>query len=87
MPRIAYARGAKAAALIAATLLLPAADGRAQGTRQEREACTPDVFRLCAAQIPNVDAIVSCLNRKKSQLSPACRVVMNGGDKSASRSR
>lgn len=73
-----------AAAVIAATLSLADA-AVAQGTREEREACTPDVFRLCSAQIPNVDAIVSCLNRKKSKLSPACRVVMNGGDKSARR--
>lgn len=60
-------------------------EARAQGTKSEREACTPDVFRLCASEIPSVDRIVSCLNRKKPQLSPACRTVMNGGDKSARR--
>lgn len=74
-----------AAALIGGSALVHASESRAQGTKQEREACTPDVFRLCASQIPDVDSIVACLNRKKSQLSPACRVVMNGGDKSARR--
>jgi hypothetical protein len=30
----------------------------ALGTDEQRAACMPDVFRLCSAQIPNVDAIV-----------------------------
>ena len=47
------------------------------GTKEEQEACTPDVYRLCAAQIPNEKRIVACLKRKKSQLSPACRKVMS----------
>ncbi len=75
-----------AAALLAlGAAVLATHEARAQGTKSEREACTPDVFRLCAAEIPSVDRIVSCLNRKKPQLSPACRTVMNGGDKSARR--
>jgi hypothetical protein len=60
-----------------------AGSARAQGTQHEREACTPDVFRLCAGEIPSVKRIVACLNAKRSQLSPACRVVMNGGERSA----
>ena len=43
-----------------------------QGTPEQRRACTPDVYRLCAGEIPNVRAITVCLRRQKSSLSPAC---------------
>lgn len=49
------------------------------GTQEEQDACTPDVFRYCSAQIPNEDRIVACLNRHLAKLSPACRSVMSGG--------
>ena len=49
------------------------------GTQHEQQACTPDVSRLCSAQIPNEDRIVACLNRHLAKLSPACRSVMTGG--------
>jgi hypothetical protein len=48
------------------------------GTEDEQQACTPDVFRLCSAQIPNEDRIVACLNGHMAKLSPACRAVMRG---------
>ena len=44
--------------------------------QSDEDACRPDVFRLCAAQIPDEDAIVACLNRAVPQLSPACRAVI-----------
>ncbi|MGO8912509.1 MAG: hypothetical protein ACLQDM_24725 [Bradyrhizobium sp.] len=44
-------------------------------TPQQKRACTPDVYRLCAGEIPNVRAITSCLRRQKSNLSDACRAV------------
>jgi hypothetical protein len=44
----------------------------AQGTPEQRKACTPDVYRLCAGEIPNVRAITACLRRQKTSLSPAC---------------
>jgi hypothetical protein len=46
-----------------------------QGTVDDRRACTPDVFRLCGAFIPNADRITACLQEKVRDLSPACRVV------------
>jgi hypothetical protein len=49
----------------------------ALGTAEQRAACTPDVFRLCASEIPNVDNIVACMKAKKPSLSPACRAVFN----------
>ena len=47
----------------------------AQGTPEQRRACTPDVYRLCAGEIPNVRAITACLRRQKANLSPACAAV------------
>lgn len=49
----------------------------ALGTSEERAACTPDVFRLCSSEIPNVTNIIACMKAKKSSLSPACRAVMD----------
>jgi hypothetical protein len=34
-----------------------------QGTPEQRKACTPDVYRFCAGDIPNVRAITACLQR------------------------
>jgi len=44
-------------------------------TPEQKKACTPDVYRLCAGEIPNVRAITACLRRQKSSLSEACRAV------------
>jgi hypothetical protein len=49
-------------------------------TRAERAACTPDVLRLCAAQIPNAGAITACLRERRATLSPGCRTVMEESD-------
>jgi hypothetical protein len=45
------------------------------GTPEQRRACTPDVYRLCAGEIPNVRAITACLRRQKASLSDACRAM------------
>jgi hypothetical protein len=49
-------------------------------TRAERSACTPDVLRLCAAQIPNAGAITACLREGRATLSPGCRTVIGESD-------
>jgi hypothetical protein len=46
-------------------------------TPEQRRACTPDVYRLCAGEIPNVRAITACLRRNRSSLSEACRTVFD----------
>jgi hypothetical protein len=46
-----------------------------RGTMEQQMACTPDVWRLCGAQIPDVDRIVACLRDNTAQLSPGCRAV------------
>ncbi len=33
----------------------------AQGTEQQREACTPDAFRLCGQFMPDAGRVGSCL--------------------------
>ncbi|CAN5385642.1 hypothetical protein BH10PSE10_BH10PSE10_17010 [soil metagenome] len=48
-----------------------------QGTEQQREACTPDAFRLCGQFIPDADKVEACLRNAGPRLSPACRVVFN----------
>ncbi|HEY2124429.1 MAG TPA: hypothetical protein VGG94_03105, partial [Chthoniobacterales bacterium] len=52
-----------------------AAIAQDQGTADERQACEPDVNRLCSEFIPDRDKIIVCLNQKVRQLNPACRSV------------
>jgi len=54
-------------------MLFSAGSAFALGTPEQRKACTPDVYRLCAGEIPNVRAITACLRRNKASLSEACR--------------
>ncbi len=61
-------------AIIAAGPAAAQGDGR-PGTAEQRRACTPDVDRLCAAEIPSVSGITNCLRRRKESLSPGCRAV------------
>ena len=48
-------------------------------TPEEQQACSPDAFRLCNAEIPDVDRITACMIRNKSQLSPQCRAFFKNG--------
>ena len=57
----------------------------AQGTPEQREACTPDVYRLCSAEIPDVDRIVACMKKNQASLSNTCRAALTV--KEASRGR
>ena len=42
---------------------------------QQRQACTPDVMRLCNNYVPDIPQIVACLKRERQNLSPACALV------------
>jgi hypothetical protein len=55
--------------------LLATGSASAQGTPEQRKACTPGVYRLCAREIPNARAITARLRRQKASLSPACAAV------------
>src|SRR5262249_40891822 len=46
-------------------------------TSEERSACIGDAFRVCWAAIPNRDDVFHCLLDKRSELSIACRMVMD----------
>ena len=43
-------------------------------TPEEEQACSGDAFRLCSAEIPDVDRVTACMVRKQFELSPGCRV-------------
>ncbi|MBR0829791.1 hypothetical protein JQ596_30090 [Bradyrhizobium manausense] len=59
------------------TLFASVSAGAQQGTPEQRRACSPDVYRLCAGEIPNVRAITACLRRNRTSLSDACRAVFD----------
>jgi hypothetical protein len=44
----------------------------AQGTEQQREACTPDAFRLCGAYMPDPGRVEACLRASGPNLSRPC---------------
>lgn len=50
------------------------------GSAEDQMACTPDVYRLCAGNIPDEDAITSCLRQHKAQLSAGCKAVFSRPD-------
>jgi hypothetical protein len=50
-----------------------------RGTTQQQMACTPDVWRLCSDQVPDVNRIVACLQQNTPRLSPGCRAVFAAG--------
>src|SRR5438874_12547703 len=56
-------------------------------TPEEQAACSDDAFRLCSADIPDVDRITACMVRKRAELSPGCRVYFRptGADAAAVR--
>jgi hypothetical protein len=51
-----------------------------RGTLEQQMACTPDVFRLCGAAIPDENRIVACLQANTPQLSTPCRAVFESSD-------
>src|SRR5258708_22598241 len=53
----------------------PAFSEEYRGTWEQQMACTPDVWRLCSDQIPDVSRIVTCLRQNTPQLSNNCRAV------------
>ena len=61
-------------------LISTAAYAEHQGSLEDQLACTPDVYRLCAAQVPDEDAIVACLTRNKASLSQGCLKVFSRPD-------
>lgn len=55
-----------------------------RGTAEQRAACAPDAFRLCAGYIPDATNVEACLRQKKSELSEACGAVFEHAAAAAS---
>ena len=47
----------------------------AQGTPQERQACTRDAQRFCRKDLGNDGAVQGCLQTNRARLSAGCRKV------------
>ena len=63
-------------ALVAALLCATTAAAQEnRGTPEQRAACAPDAFRLCAGYIPDPTRVEQCLRQSKLDLSDACRLV------------
>jgi hypothetical protein len=58
---------------ILAALIASSAPGFAQGTPEQRSACTGDAFKYCSAHIPSVSAVTACMKANYSKLSDACK--------------
>lgn len=56
----------------AAFFLLLQTSAFAQGTQEQRDACTPDAFRLCAAYMPDPGRVEACLRASGPNLSRPC---------------
>jgi hypothetical protein len=59
---------------------VPALAEEYRGTFEQQLACTPDVWRLCGDQIPDVNRIVGCLRQNTPQLSGPCRAVFESNN-------
>lgn len=44
-------------------------------TAEQQSACTPDAFRLCSSEIPNIPGITACMRKHFSSLSSTCKAV------------
>jgi hypothetical protein len=65
----------QAGLLLAMALSVSLLPGAAQAyTPEQQQACTGDALQLCSEFVPDVDRVTACMIRKKSQLSPGCRV-------------
>jgi hypothetical protein len=51
-----------------------------RGTWEQQMACTPDVWRLCSTQVPDVNRIVGCLRQNTESLSGPCRAVFESNN-------
>jgi len=59
----------------------------AQGTAQQREACSNDAFRFCDRYVPDAIAVEHCLRAHMGSLSSACRAEFGVGGAPAAKGR
>jgi hypothetical protein len=83
--RRVHVQRVRGAALFTGAVLLsiagavPGMSAEYRGTQDQQQACTPDVMRLCADSVPDVNRIVVCLRHNRSNLSPPCGAVFGAG--------
>ena len=70
-------------ALAASLTVLAAAPVAAQGTSEQRAACTGDAMRLCLSAVPDVGRITACMKSHYGDLSPRCQATFNEGSGAA----
>ena len=75
------------AAIAAIGAVTPASSQPYRGTWEQQMACTPDVWRLCSSEVPDVGRIVGCLQQNASQLSNRCRAVFESSAEQQQASR
>jgi hypothetical protein len=64
---------------VAATAVATFASIHAQESSEaQRQACKPDVYRVCKMYIPSHDGKTYCLHQNIARLSRPCRAVMEG---------
>ena len=44
---------------------------------EAQQMCTGDAMRLCSNEVPDIPRITACMHRKRAQISPGCRAVMD----------
>lgn len=44
---------------------------------EAQQMCTGDAMRLCSNEIPDIPRVAACMHRKRAQISPGCRAVMD----------
>jgi hypothetical protein len=44
---------------------------------EAQQMCTGDAMRLCSNEVPDIPRIAACMHRKRAQISPGCRAVMD----------
>jgi len=79
--RLRWFRNAGYGVAVAAAIVSAAgsiAHAAYQESQRQREACKPDVYRLCKWYIPSRQGITYCLYQNIDRLSPDCRAVMEG---------
>ena len=69
-----------ALAIATSAVVAPASSQEYRGTWEQQMACTPDVWRLCGAQVPDVNRIVGCLRQNTELLSGPCRAVFESNN-------
>lgn len=65
------------ALFIALVLMTPSLAMAAASEVDKQSACQGDATCLCAEFIPDRDKIAVCMEKKMSQLSPACRAIFD----------